>query len=164
MTTNRAATNRAVIRHWQIGLIAGGIVLLALGGLTLVKDVAPSNYPGIVLWFAGAIVLHDGIIAPLTFAVSLALRQIGRRMPLAVVLITQGALVVGAVLALIVFPEIYKKSLGTKSTSILPLDYAGNLVLFYTGLGLTTAVAIAAYLGYREVASRQKLRPSRVQV
>ena len=107
-----------IIRRWQIALVAGGVLFLALGGLTLLMDVSPANYFGIVLWFAGAIIVHDGIIAPLTFAVALVLRRIGRRMPLAVVLITQGALVVGAVISLIVFPEMYKKSLGDRKSVV----------------------------------------------
>ncbi|MBC7519159.1 MAG: hypothetical protein H7248_09855 [Microbacteriaceae bacterium] len=157
-------TRLSTIRRWQIALITSGLMLLAVGGIALLRDVTPTSYLGIVLWFAAAIVVHDGIIAPLTFLVALLLRRIGRRIPLAVVLISQGALVIGAVLGLIVVPEIHKKTLGTKSFSILPLDYAGNLTLFSIGLVLATALAIAGYFAYRAVARRQKLRPSRVQV
>jgi uncharacterized membrane protein len=155
MTVDSTTTTK--IRRWQIGLIAFGIALLIVGVVVLFMGVAPKNYVGIAIWFVGALILHDGIAAMVVFGVSVVMRRAGRRIPLPVIAIVQGALVVGAIVTAIVVPEILKKSLGTANPTILPLDYGLNLVLFYAGLAIVTAVTIVGYLVF---ARRQKLRLS----
>ena len=147
------------IRRWRVGLIVGGLLLLVIGGLVLLADVAPSNYIGIVVWFLGALIIHDGLIAAAVVGVQVAMRKTGRRIPFAVIAILQGSIVVGAIMALIVFPEIYKSGIGVKNSSVLPFDYGANLIGFYIVLILVTALAVAGYL----FARRQKLRSSRRQ-
>lgn len=151
-----AVTVSPAMRRWRIALVAGGLLLLAVGGLVLLLDVSPKNYLGIAVWFVGALVLHDGIAAMAVFGVQIVMRKIGRgRIPLGVLAILQAALVVGAIVTGIVVPEVLKKQIGSANPTILPLDYLGNLVVFYIGLALATAVAIAIYA----VARRQKVRP-----
>lgn len=149
------------IRRWQIGLLALGVALLVLGGIVLLDQVSPRRYVGILSWFAGAIIVHDLIIAPIVFGVGVLMRRAGRRIPVAVLAIVQGAIVVGAIMALIVFPEIYKNSIETNNPTVLPLDYGTNLAVFYAVLLVLTAVVVAIYLGV--FASRQKVRPSSSQ-
>ncbi|MBC7590016.1 MAG: hypothetical protein H7226_03085, partial [Salinibacterium sp.] len=88
------------------------------------------------------------------------MRRAGRKIPLAVIAIVQGALVIGAIFFVIVIPAMLKKDIGSANSSILPLDYGLNLVFFYVGLAVATAVAIASYLVF---ARRQKARPSSAQ-
>jgi hypothetical protein len=145
MTTVPAPVSPAV-RRWRIALVVVGLALLALGGVVLLNDVNPKRYLGIAAWFLGALIIHDGIISFGVFGVNIAMRKAGRRVPLPVLLILQGAAVVGAVMALIVVPEILKKNIGTGNATLLPLDYAGNLGWFYLALAAVTAVAIAGYL------------------
>ena len=140
------------MRRWQIGLIAAGVLLLALGGLVLVLDVGPSEFVGIAIWFAGAIILHDGILAPIVFGVSLLLRRAGKRIPLGALLIVQGAVVVGAMTALLVVPQQLKQAMGTANPTILPLNYGVNLVVFGAVLVAVTVLAVVVYL--RRVRSR----------
>lgn len=154
MTTTQASP---AIRRWQIGLVAFGIALLVVGGIVLLMDVKPERYLGIVAWFAGALIIHDGIAAMAVFGVSVLMRRAGKRIPFPVIAIVQGALVIAAIFAAIVVPEILKQMIGSANPSILPLNYGLNLALFYAGLAVATAVAIAIYL---VVAKRQKLRPS----
>ncbi len=149
------------IRRWQIGLLALGAALLVLGGIVLLDQVSPRRYVGILSWFAGAIIAHDLIIAPIVFSVGVLMRRAGRRIPVAVLAIVQGAIVVGAIMALIVFPEIYKKSVGTNNPTLVPLDYGINLAVFYAVLLVVTAIAVTIYL--RVFASRQKVRTSSSQ-
>ena len=144
-------------RRWRTGLILFGIALLLIGAITLLNDVNPSSYVGIAIWLLGALVIHDGIAAFAIFGVSIVMRRAGRRIPLAVIAIVQAALVVAALFFVIVVPQILKKQIGTANPSILPLEYGMNLVLFYAGLAVATAVAITVYLVF---ARRQKLRPS----
>lgn len=134
------------MKIWRIALLVVGIAFLVVGALVLLEDVAPKRYAGIALWFAGAILIHDGIIAGLVIAVNLTLRKAGRRVPLGVLAIIQGAIVVGAIVSLIVFPQVVKQRIGTLNPTILPLGYGANLVLFYGVLMAVTAVTIAVYL------------------
>ena len=146
------------IRRWQIALVIVGVALLALGGIVLLTDIKPTRYLGIAGWFVGALIIHDGIVAMVIFGVSVIMRKFGRRIPGVVIAIVQGALVIAAIVAAIVVPEILKQGIGTANPSILPLDYARNLGLFYAGLAVVTGLAIAGYLAI--FARRQKLRPS----
>ncbi len=146
------------MRKVQIGLIVLGVALLAVGGVVLLDDVAPKNYAAILLWFAGAIILHDGVASFAVVAVGIAMRRLGRsfRVPLGAIIIVQGAIVLGAIMALIVFPEIIKKSIGRANPTLLPLDYGLNLAVFYAVLVVATGAALAVYFA---VARRQKVRP-----
>lgn len=145
------------IRSWRIALISLGLGLLAIGGIVLLLDVAPRDYIGIVTWFAGAIILHDGLLSLGVFATNLVLRRAGRIVPWAVIAIVQGAIVVGGIVTLIVVPQIVKKSIGTTNSTVLPLDYGLNLGLFYAGLLLVTVVTIGLYLRLT-AATRRSLR------
>ncbi|MCU1405510.1 MAG: hypothetical protein JWQ43_1813 [Glaciihabitans sp.] len=134
------------IRAWRVALVAVGVALLVVGGITLINDVAPTQYLGILIWLAGALVLHDGIAAIIIFVIGLLLRRAGKRLPFAVIAIVQGALVVAVIATLVALPESIKKNLGTNSSSILPLDYGANLLWFYLGLAVVTAVTIVVFL------------------
>jgi hypothetical protein len=134
------------VQRWQVALIALGVGLLIVGGVVLLMDVNPARYLGIAAWFAGALIVHDGIAAMVVFGVSIILRRAGRRIPVAVIAILQGALVIAAIVTAVVVPEILKKQIGSANQTILPLDYGLHLVLFYAGLAVVTAVAIGAYL------------------
>jgi uncharacterized membrane protein len=154
------AGRMTVTRRWQTGLILLGIALLVIGAITLLNDVSPNDYIGIAIWFLGALVIHDGIASFAIFGVSVVMRRASRKIPLAVIAIIQGALAIGAIFFVIVVPAILKKDIGSANPSILPLDYGLNLVLFYAGLAVVTAAAIAVYLVF---ASRQNARPSSSQ-
>jgi hypothetical protein len=135
-------------------LVALGLLLLAVGGFYLLADVPVDKYFGILIWSAGALVIHDGVIAPIVFGISLIMRRAGRRMPFGVLAIVQAALVIAAVFAAVVIPAALKKGIGTANGSLLPLDYGRNLVLFYVGLVVLTAVAIVGYLLVRRARAR----------
>ena len=147
------------IRRWRIALVVAGLALLVLGGVVLLNDVNPKRYLGLAAWFLGALIIHDGVISFGVFGVNIAMRKAGRRVPLPVLLILQGAAVVGALMALLVVPEIMKKAMGTGNATLLPLDYAANLGWFYLVLAAVTAVVIAVYLA---VARSRRARRSAV--
>lgn len=139
-------------------LVAGGVALLLLGGLVLLDDVAPSRYGGLLLWLAGAVVLHDAVLAPVVAVTSLVVRRRGRRVPAAVLAILQVAVVAGVVLSMVVVPEIVAKDLGPRNDTVLPFDYGTRLAVAWLVVAVATAVAVAGYLAVR--ARRQKRRPS----
>ena len=135
------------MRRSQIALVAVGVLLLLLGGLTLVNDVNPKRYIGLAAWLLGALVIHDGIISLTVFGVNVVMRKTSRRLrlPLPALLILQGALVVAGIMTLIVVPAALKKSIGTGNATLLPLDYGLHLVVFYAALAVVTALALAVY-------------------
>jgi hypothetical protein len=143
-------------RIWRRGLVAGGLGVIAVGGLVLLLDVRPAAYLGILVWFAGAIIVHDGIIGPAVFGVAVLMRKTRRRIPIVVIAIVQVAIVVAAIMAAIVLPEAYKKQAGTANPTILPLDYLPNLGAFYAALALVTTAVVVVYL--LVAASREKRR------
>ena len=144
----------AAVRRWRIALVIVGIALLVLGGLVLLSDVSPKRYLGILIWFGGALIIHDGIIAPIVLGIGLIMRRAHRRIPFGVLVILQGALVLGAIMTGIVVPEILKKSIGTANATLLPLNYGTNLLVFYGVLIVVTAAAIGVFL--RIVARRAR--------
>jgi hypothetical protein len=133
------------IRLWRAGLLVLGLALLGVGVVVLMQEVKPTRYLGIASWFIGALIIHDGIIAPTVFLITVVMRRRLSMVPAIVVAIIQGALVVAGIITLIVVPEILKKWIGTLSSSILPQNYALHLALFYVALVLLTAGAIVAY-------------------
>lgn len=141
----------------RILLIVLGVGLLVIGGLVLLDDVNPKRYAGLASWLIGAIIIHDGIIAPAVFAIVLVFRRINKSVPVVLLLIVQGALVVGSIIVLLVVPEILKKAIGTANPTLLPLDYTTNLLLFLAGLAVLTVAACGAYLALRRQKARSPL-------
>ncbi len=152
-------TSPRVLLAWRIAFIALGIGLLGLGLVVLLDLVKPERYPGILLWFAGAIILHDLILAPLVFGIGILMRRASKRIPIGVLLIVQGAIVVGAIMLAVVLPEILgQERVSARNETVLPLEYGSNLIVFYVILAIATAAAIVVYL--RVLAKRQNTRPS----
>jgi hypothetical protein len=150
------STQARSMKGWRTTLLVLGVLLLALGAYVTVDTVKPVKIAGLALWFLLAVVVHDGIIAFVTFGVAFLLRKAGRTLPIAVLAIVQAALVVSSVFAIIVLPAVYKKSIGTKNPTILPLDYGPSLVILWTVIAVLTALAV---VGYTALARRQKNRP-----
>ena len=145
------------LKNWRASLIVLGVLLLAFGAYVMVDTVAPAKIAGVALWFLFALIVHDGIIAFVTFGVAFLLRKAGRRTPIAVLAIVQAGLVVCSVFAIIVLPAAYKKSIGANNSTVLPLDYAPSLVVFWAIVVVLTGLAV---VGYTALARRQKNRPS----
>ncbi|HEY1532015.1 MAG TPA: hypothetical protein VGF80_14435 [Galbitalea sp.] len=144
------------IRRWRIALIVGGLGLMAIGGIVALTWLSPHQYPRVIIWLIAALIVHDGIIAPSVFVVSLLARRLSARVPAVIIAIVEGALVIAGIVTLLFLPEVIKKAIGTNSSSILPQNYGLNLVLFYVAMAILTAAAILFYR--RLFARRQKLR------
>ena len=144
-------------RRVQIVLIVVGVALLAVGGITLLNDVNPKRYLGIATWLIGALIIHDGIIAPTVFAIVLVFRRANKKIPVVFLLIVQGAIVIGSIIALLVVPEILKKGIGAANRTLLPLDYSTNLVVFLIGLAILTGIALGVYAALSRAKARSPL-------
>ncbi len=145
------------MKAWRTALVVVGIVLLLLGAYVMFDTLNPTKIAGVALWFLLALIVHDGIIASMTFGVAFLMRKAGRAVPIAVLAIVQAGLVVCSVFAIIVLPAVYKKSIGTKNVTVLPLDYGPSLVILWGVVVVLTALSV---VGYTVLARRQKSRPS----
>lgn len=141
-------------------LVGVGVLALAFGAYTLVDTVALRRLPGVVLWIGAAILLHDAVISPVVFGLGVLTRRAGHRVSGSIIVTVQAAIVLGSLLTLIVLPAIVAQGLGPKNPTVLPLDYARNLGLFW--LGVAVAGAVLSLWLYRRT-RRANQRPSRTQ-
>ena len=145
------------VKTWRTALVVIGVLMLLLGAYVLVDTVKPIKIAGLALWFVLALIVHDGIIALVTFGVAFLLRKAGRAIPIAVLAIVQAGLVLCSVFAIIVLPAAYKRSIGTNNPTVLPLDYGLALVTLWVVIVVLTGLTV---VGYTALARRQKNRPS----
>ncbi|MFD0369601.1 hypothetical protein [Streptomyces sp. NPDC127114] len=127
----------------RYGAGALGLGLIGLGAWLVAVEPDPA---GVLAWLVGALVLHDGILAPLVLAAGLLL--VGR--PQRGLL--RGTLVVAGSVVLVTLPLLVRPG-EPPNPSALPLPYARNLAIV---LG---AVAVAA--GALHLVRRWRARPQR---
>ncbi|WP_405851799.1 hypothetical protein OG361_03570 [Streptomyces sp. NBC_00090] len=130
----------SVIRYAAGGL---GLVMIGIGAWLVASEPDPVD---VLVWLAGAVVLHDGIIAPLVLAVGLLL--VGRRArgPL------RGALMVAGCLVFVTLPLLLRPG-APPNPSALPLPYERNLAI--------VLAAVAALSGALLLVRRRRARAQR---
>ncbi|MFJ7065922.1 hypothetical protein [Streptomyces sp. NPDC101115] len=127
----------------RYGVGALGLGLIGLGAWLVAVGPDPA---GVGVWLVGALVLHDGILAPLVVAVGLLL--VGR--PERGLL--RAALVVAGSVVLVTLPLLVRPG-EPPNPSALPLPYARNLAIV---LGAVAVVTGALYLRRRGRARPQR--------
>nr|WP_093879062.1 hypothetical protein [Streptomyces sp. TLI_105] len=120
----------SVLRY---GLGALGVALVGLGAWLVVAEPDPL---GVLVWLAGALVLHDGILAPLVLAVGLLL--VGRRRRG----LLRGALLVAGSVVLVTLPLLVRPG-APPNPSALPLPYGRNLAIVLVAVTVVTGVRVA---------------------
>jgi hypothetical protein len=140
------------IRIARIVLVWIGVLVLAFGAYTMVTTLRPNRIWGLATWLLGAVVLHDAIISPFVVLVGLQLRRAGRSLRAWVLVVVQAAIVLGAVLAVTVLPEIGAKHHGVKNPTVLPFDYT---LRFLVVEAVLAAVVVAALVVGRLLARRR---------
>ena len=136
-------------------LIGLGLMMMAVGGLVLLADVPPERYFGIAVWVGAAIVVHDGVIAPITVAVGLGAGRVRARVGRRGIAIAQGALLVGAILTAIALPAIIASARGNANSTVLVGSYALSLAVAWAAL-----IAVAAAAVWRSAARKVGKRAS----
>ncbi|MEV7375285.1 hypothetical protein AB0O51_30895 [Streptomyces sp. NPDC090301] len=109
-----------------------GIALIGIGAWRVATQADPV---GVVVWLAGAVVLHDGLIAPLVLAVGLLLVGRAERGVL------RGALIVAGSLTLVTLPLLVRPG-EPPNPSALPLPYGRNLVIVLAAVATVAAAVI----------------------
>ncbi|MEU9037321.1 hypothetical protein AB0D45_20810 [Streptomyces sp. NPDC048352] len=116
---------------YRYALGALGLLLIGIGGRLVAGLPDPL---GVLVWLGGALVLHDGVIAPLVLGAGLLVAAGPGRG------VVRGALVTGGALVLVTLPALLRP--GTPvNPSALPLPYGRNLLLVLAGVGLAAGAA-----------------------
>ncbi|MEV6583571.1 hypothetical protein AB0M92_36115 [Streptomyces sp. NPDC051582] len=122
--------------------VAGlGLVLMGLGGALLVQEPSPWR---IALWLAGAVVVHDGLIAPLVIAVAALTGAFGLRLRG----VPRAALIVAGSLTAIALPPLLRPG-GAANPTVVPLDYLRNWLLTMAAVALAAGLYVAARAALR---------------
>lgn len=117
----------------RTALGAAGLALMAVGLYLLVTG---GQFKDVALWLAGAVVLHDLLVAPLVLAAGLLLARLPARGLL------RGALVTAGCLTVIALPVLLAP--GTPGNpSVLPLDYPRNWLLSLAAVAAVTGLVLA---------------------
>ncbi len=119
-----------------------GLMCAAWGGWLLLQQPEPWR---IALWLGGAVVVHDGLVAPLVLAIAALTAAVGLRLRGVV----RAALIVAGSLTAIALPPLLRPG-GVANPTVLPLDYLRNWLLAMAAL----AVLTSAYVGVRAMVRR----------
>lgn len=120
-------------------LLFGGLALLACGLVGLLTDPYVTGPPGVLLWAAALVALHDGLWLPLVCALGAA--ATGRP-------VLRGWLVVAAAVSAVAVPAVLRAGDDHGNATLLPLPYLRNWLLF---LAVTALLALAVGLVRRAV-------------
>ena len=118
-----------------------GVAILAYGLLGLPTQLGPAQLIGLLTWMAVAILIHDGVIVPLSTAAGAGLTRAGSKLQPRSAAVLRGALLTGALVTLLAGILLKAQSVA-QSTTVLEADYAVNLVGFWVVMALASAAAI----------------------
>ncbi|MFG2089440.1 MULTISPECIES: hypothetical protein [unclassified Spirillospora] len=127
---------------------AAGLALIAVGVRGVVTDLDVAAW---LAWFAGAAILHDGVLVPVVLAAGLATR----RLPAASRRIVRAALVTAACVTAVALPLVLGRGRRADEPSRLPLPYDRNLAIVLAAITAAAGAAIAV----RAFTARRRPRP-----
>jgi hypothetical protein len=120
-----------------------GAGLIGYGLLGLPTQLDPAQLVGLLTWLAAAIVLHDGVVVPLSTLAGAGLTRLGSSLRPASAAILRTALMTGAVVTLIT-GILLKAQSEARNTSVLEAPYAGHLLWLWAVLAMAAAASIYA--------------------
>ncbi|GLV86011.1 hypothetical protein Slala03_57000 [Streptomyces lavendulae subsp. lavendulae] len=123
-----------------------GAACAAWGGWLLFSQPEPWR---IAVWLGGAVVVHDGLVAPLVMALAVLVALAGLRLRGAV----RAALTVAGSLTVIALPPLLRPA-GVANPTVLPLDYPRNWLLAMAAIALLTVAHVSACAAVRRVRRR----------
>ncbi|WP_037832807.1 hypothetical protein [Streptomyces sp. NRRL F-4474] len=119
-------------RHVTGGL---GLLCAAWGGWLLLRQPEPWR---IAVWLGGAVVVHDGFVAPLVLAVAALAAAAGLRLRG----VPRAALIVAGSLTVIALPPLLRPG-PVANPTVLPLDYLRNWLLAMAAVAVFTVAPAA---------------------
>lgn len=130
------------VRVGRAVLIGLGVLLIAVALGTLVAGVPLGQWSGIGIWLVVALLLHDGLLAPLLLVGARLLRRGSARLPWGALAAVQVAVSVGFCVTLLAIPGIRAQQLGARNPTVLVFDYAAHLAAAWAVVGVAVAAAI----------------------
>ncbi|MCB5273311.1 hypothetical protein BJG92_00830 [Arthrobacter sp. SO5] len=131
------------VRVARAVLGAVGVSLLGYGLLGLPTQLGPSQLIGLLTWMAVAVLIHDGVIVPLSTLAGAGLTRAGSTLQPVSAAVLRGTLLTGAVVTLVAAILVKAQSVA-RGTTVLEADYAASLVWFLAVLAIASAAAIFA--------------------
>jgi len=128
--------------------LVAGILLAVFGAFRLLTTVPIGALAVLALWMIGAVIIHDGIIAPATVGWLL-----GKVSPPRARRYVQTFLISGGLVTIIAIPLILRRKTQPASKAILQQNYAGPLTVL---LGIIAGLSLLAYAEH--VAHEQRPR------
>lgn len=125
----------------RAGLGMAGLGIIVYGLLGLPTQLGPAQLVGLLTWMAVAVLIHDGVIVPLSTLAGAALTRTGSKLQPASAAVLRGALLTGALVTLVAGILLKAKSVA-QSVTVLEGDYAMNLIWFWALLALASAAGI----------------------
>lgn len=123
--------------RWAVRASLGTVGVLAVGhGVLLLTDLGEQNLLAAIIWLTAGVVLHDGVIVPITLvvAVALSLVPLNSRAPLA------SGLVILATVSLVAIPVLGRFGARADNPTLLDRNYlVGWLVFAALVVGFTAA-------------------------
>lgn len=126
------------MRAWRFGFAIPGLALIGFGLFRLVTEIPLRNLAVLIAWLIGAVLIHDGVLAPLVLTVARALAHIPQR----VRRYLQAAVIASALVTVVAIPLIYRRGSQPDSKALLQQNYAAHLGV------LVSAIAGVSLLGY----------------
>ena len=138
-------------RAARVAAVLAGCVVMAYGAWGLFASHAVPHSANLLVWLTASVLGHDGIIAPVIFALCWAGARLlpPRAKPWAA-----GALLVGGTALLVGLAALLGKGRDSNPT-VLPLDYGRNILVVL----LIVAAAAAAGAAIAIVAARRRAAP-----
>lgn len=129
------------VKAARLVLGAAGLAVLGYGFQGLPTQLGPAQLVGLLTWMAVAILLHDGVLVPLSSAAGAGLTRAGSRLAPASAAVLRGALLTGAVVTLLAALLLKAQSVARSST-VLEAGYASNLGCFWAVLAVASTAAV----------------------
>lgn len=120
-------------------LVAVGVVVMTYAVLGALTDVDVKI--GALIFLAGVLVAHDGLLLPLTIGVGVL---VGRHTPRRVQAPVRAALAISFAVTIVALPLVLGRGRTADNPSQLPLHYGRGLLAIYAIIWTTAAVAAGA--------------------
>lgn len=116
-----------------------GAAFVAWGGYLFLSNTTWTSVRAALTWFLGGVILHDGVLVPVTL---LAGAVLARLLPQLYRGLVQGALVLSATVTIALLPLLSGRGLDADDPSQQPLSYGRNLVVVLAIVWAVTAVLV----------------------
>jgi hypothetical protein len=130
------------------------VALAGYGLLGLPTQLGPPQLLGLLVWLAVAVLLHDGVIVPVSTVAGAGLTRVGSGLRPASAAVLRGALMTGAVVTVIA-GILLKVQSGAPKTSALEGDYAALPLWFWVVLSGLAAVLVTGSNGPARAGARE---------